>query len=431
MKRHSCYHQKIALIAVLILLLSPAIIFAENGNKNSSQKRTSQSKRKLALHSFIFEEAPLGVIIRAIADYEHLNVVYEDSIAKLIESKKINFNVKDVTVPSALQMLLTAQRFGFAQVDKRTIVIFPEALANRQRYEDVKIRAFYLKYAQLEDARNAITQAIGSSKIIPLKQINALIIRDTEETFKLIESVISRIDKPQPEFVMDVNIYSVSDQIAFPLANQSGAISSNDLAQLQSRSGWKLLGSTKLHAFENESTAVNMGRRVPIQTISKKTSTNTNAGVDQNTQNSDNPATSTEGPIQFQYVDIGLNMEIVPIELVDDNIKMKMSIEISGATKSLPNPEFSQYRLKQFISFKRDEIKIVANTFSLDENGSVAVNQKGNVVVTITPHVVHPPEITAADNASFGPNGTANVYDASITLEEMILRADQDDESSK
>src|SRR4051812_33384615 len=112
MKSHVWFYKKIALMLVLGMLFSPAITFAERASKHSQQKRNSQPKRKFTLHNFDFEEAPLATIIRTIADLERINVIFEDAIAKLVETKKVIFVAKDVSAPRALEMLLDAQRFS-------------------------------------------------------------------------------------------------------------------------------------------------------------------------------------------------------------------------------------------------------------------------------------------------------------------------------
>lgn len=100
-------------------------------NKYEQVAQSARLAQKVfKLHNYSFTEAPLAVVINAIASEEKLNVIYEDVIAKLVETKKVNFSVKGVSSPRALTMLLASQRLLYLQVDDRTIMIRAEALAN-------------------------------------------------------------------------------------------------------------------------------------------------------------------------------------------------------------------------------------------------------------------------------------------------------------
>ncbi|KAF0243061.1 MAG: proteinral secretion pathway protein D [bacterium] len=445
MKISLCFHKKVAFLLMLVFLFSPSITFAEKPTKHPQQKRTSQPKSKFPLHNFTFDsETTLATIIHTIAEFERINVIVEDNIAKLVENKKVTFVAKDISAPQALEMLLSANRLSYAPIGKKTIMIFVDALANKQRYEQLMVRVFYLKNANLDDAAKAIQQTLGSKQLVTLKQLNALMVRDTEETLKLIEALLTRIDKSHAEFVMDVNLYEVNDQTALQLGNQLGGLSANDFSLLQNKASSKLIGSTKLHAFENEAASLNIGNRVPMITKTIRTATHNppTPGTEkskqpeqqsgQNNDNVGNQTSSLDGE-QIQYVNFGLNMELSP-KLSQDYVQMKVTIELSGATKALPNVEFNQHRVKETISIKKDETKIVANTFPLVGNFVASSAQKSNnanLIITITPHVIRAPELTPLDRTAFGPNGTSIVFDASVSLEKMIIRAEQDEEQPK
>src|SRR5262249_1953389 len=118
------------------------------------------------------------------------------------------------------EIFFNANKLGFAQVDHRTIMVFQDAPQNKQRYEDLMVRTFYVKNADINDLRNVIQTAVGSKQIIPLKQLNALVVRDTPENLKMIESLLGTVDKAQSEVVLDVNLYEVSNDAMLQIGNQ-------------------------------------------------------------------------------------------------------------------------------------------------------------------------------------------------------------------
>lgn len=444
MKISLCFHKKIAFLFILGLLFFPSLTSAQQPSKNPQQKSSSSQKRKFILHDFNFGiEASLESQIRSVAALEQINVIFEDTIAKLVETKKTTFMAKNISAPEALELILSSNRLSYATVGKKTIIVFTDALANRQRFNEMMLRVFYLKSANVDDVSKAIQQALGAKQLVPLKQLNAILVRDIEENFKVIEDLLTRLDKSKPEFVMDVNLYEVSDQVAAQLGNQLGVLSSNDFSLLQNKASSKLIGSTKLHAFENESSSLNIGSRVPLSIKTKKTPSATtnsqpkqaNKVSEKNNEDAANQLTALEeeGGLEItQYTNIGLNIELSP-SLSEDYVNLKLNLEMSGATNTLiKNPDFNQYKIKELVSIKKDETRIVASVFPLDGNFFASPTQTSGgakIIITITPHVLRSPELTPLDKTSFGPNGTPVEFDARTSIEEMLIRAEQNAES--
>jgi type II secretory pathway component GspD/PulD (secretin) len=275
---------------------------------------------------------------------------------------------------------------------------------------------------------------------VPIKQLNAFVVRDSEENLKLIESLLSRLDKQQSKFVIDVNLYEVNAQLTTQIGDLSGTISSKDLSLLQNNTSSRLIGSTKLHAFENQPVAFTMGKRVPISLTKTKKVSNTpstssvehSKQSEQTSEQNDNTKSSSAYEEQLQYVDIGLNMELSPV-IYEDSVQMNTNIELTGATNATPNVELNHHRVREMISIKNDQTKLVTNTFPISSNFFVSTqnNSPANLVITITPHIISSPEITPLDKTPIGSNGTATHFDTSISLEEMVIRADQDEAHSK
>ncbi len=131
---YSQMDRRAIIITPKISFYNPTISLEEIIRKANKYDEVA-SKARLAqkvfkLYDYDFKEASLSTIIQTIATHERLNVIYEDTIAKLIETKKVNFTVKGVSAPNALSMLLESQRFVYVQVGERTIMLRVSALAN-------------------------------------------------------------------------------------------------------------------------------------------------------------------------------------------------------------------------------------------------------------------------------------------------------------
>ncbi|MCS6884984.1 MAG: hypothetical protein RMM17_00875 [Acidobacteriota bacterium] len=448
-------------------------------------RKEALPNRKLPTYKFNYSsDTTLESIIRSIAKLARLNVVFEDSVARTVETKKVRFEVENITAPQALDILFDSQRLDYSIVAPRTIMVYPEAIANKQRYEQLYVRTFYIKNADINDARNVLQTAVGSKQIVPLKQLNALVVRDTLENLKIAEMILDGIDKTQSEIVLDINLYEVSNTVLTQLGNQlavpaegakgvnlsnvggigqgglrSGAagglfggpvglalaLPSSALSLLQSKSNSRLIASSQVRAFENETAQINIGQRVPIQTATLPTGVVVNPSPGQpNPQ--PNPGFGGFGVAQFQYQDVGLNVDVQP-QVFNDYVQMKVTIELSGiqAGPSSFNPIFTQRKIKGTTRIKEGETGIIANVMRLDKRntrvglpilsfvpllGRVFSTPKEeddaiNIVITVTPHILRSPIQTDLDKISVGPNGTANFYGAALSLEEYVIREDE------
>lgn len=450
-------------------------------------KKESLPDRKLSTYKFNYtSDTSLESIIRSIAKLAKLNVVFEDSIARTVETKKVKFELENVTAPRAMEILFDSQRLDYSIVGPRTIMVYQEAIANKQRYEQLLVRTFYIKNADINDARNVLQTAVGSKQIVPLKQLNALVVRDTEENLKIAEMILDGIDKTQSEIVLDINLYEVSNtaltqignQIAVPsegstsqgvnLGNIGGlgqrglragaaggifggpvglalALPSSALTLLQNKSNSKLIASSQVRAFENETAQINIGQRVPIQTATLPTGVGV---INPNQPGQPNQPQNFGGfgVAQFQYQDVGLNVDVQP-QVFNDYVQMKVTIELSGiqAGPSSFNPIFTQRKIKGTTRIKEGDTGIIANVMRLDKRNTRAgvpflsfvpilgralstpkeEDDAINIIITVTPHILRSPIQTDLDKISIGPNGTANSYGATLSLEEYVIRADE------
>ncbi len=387
-------------------------------NDTSNAKNIALSISNFRPQNFSFREAPASVVINTIAKQSKLNVVYDDQIVRLIESKKVNFELEGVTAPKALEVFLATQRYAFAPITRRTIVIFQDVALNRQKYEDLLIRTFYIKNAVAKDIAQPLQQALtvpGTGKpiqIIPIDKLNALVVRETKENLALIETMLERLDKAQSEVVMDVNLYEVTDNALVQIGNQLltstadrnvglnnlGGVGQNSLRRispggifdstlgialsvpgstislLQTKSIGKLVASTQIRAFEGEAASVNIGSRVPIRSATIPTGTVVATGQGQGqgqNQNQFNFPGSIGGVEQITYENVGLNINISKPTVLYDYVQMMFEIESSSvvpASDPRSNPTFTQRKVKGTTRIKEGETSIVTSVMRLDRS---------------------------------------------------------------
>jgi general secretion pathway protein D len=235
----------------------------------------------------------LTFLIKELAKDLDLNVLFDTG--SRLDSRRITIDLKNVTAAKALDYIFLQEYLFFQKVGPRTILV---ADGNqRQKFQQLVLRTFYLANANPKDVAKVIQTAIpaqpGRTPPIPLidEATNSLTLRDTSENIKIIGNLIKALDKDRAEVVMDVAIYEVSKNDLLQIGNQignsgslvnlggttSGVVTASDrnlfrdaagavlpqafgvglivpavnLVALQRKSNAKILASTQIHAFNN------------------------------------------------------------------------------------------------------------------------------------------------------------------------------------
>ncbi|HXG92168.1 MAG TPA: secretin N-terminal domain-containing protein [Blastocatellia bacterium] len=387
----------------------------------------------------VYRDTPLNTVIEQLAQQMKLNVIFDQQAQALVKSPaaRVNVELRDVTYPRALEMLLKTNNLMYAQLDSRTIVIASDNPASRQRYEPFALRTFYVKNADLTEVRGAIQAAMPSAKqLTVVKQLNALVARDTPANLELIEQLIDSLDKQKAEVLIDINIYEVSRNDLLQIGNQflsaeQGAKDPFGLTSLggigqqgvilgkgprtltgpfgfalgmplsaisffQDKGKAKLLASTQVHVLDGNDQSIRIGQRVPIQTAVIPTfntvvdtrgrannpvvPNDPNSGLNQ--LNSFNPFGNVSGFPSFQYENVGLNIDMKPA-VFEDEVELKMKIESSSLDRSTGNftPSFNQRTMSSMARVKDGQTTLVAGVTQTEESKRV----KGIPIVGLIP----------------------------------------------
>jgi general secretion pathway protein D len=414
--------------------------------------------RKFAKTDVIYRDTPLLSAIEQLAQTMKLNVIFDQQVTNQMKMAKLTVELRDVTYPRALEMLLKTNNLMYAQLDARTIVVASDNPQSRTRFEPYSVRTFYVKNADLTDVRQAVQQTLQTKSITPVKQLNALIIRETPANLELIEAMINSLDKAKAEVLIDINIYEVSRNNLYQIGNQifsgsekdpfglgflgginqqgnvlgkgartlTGAfgfalgLPSTSISLLQDKGKAKLLASTQVHVLDDQDQSIRIGQRVPIQTASIPTFTNVDNstrnrganqnGVDLNNQFAGLNGAFSQGIPQIQYENVGLNIDMKP-NVFEDEVQMKMKIESSSLDRSTGNftPSFNQRTLSSMARVKDGQTAMIAGVSQNEQSKQV----KGLPIIGLIPIL---------GRFFSTPNTTDRQSDVIITVTPHILR---------
>ncbi len=302
--------------------------------------------------SIEFKDAPLKQIFEVLSRTSGLNFVFDRDVRT---DQRSTVFLRDTTVESAVNLVLMTNQLEQRTLDKNTILIYPPQKS--RDYQALTVKTFFIANADVKQAANTIRTILKTRDIVVDEKQNLIIMRDTPEAVRLAEKLMAVQDAPEPEVMLEIEILevkrsslldlgvnwpsqisltplsrSVADAAAGGTTN-SGTLTVDDLRHLsrgtlgvndmtttinahRENSNANILANPRIRVRNREKARILVGDRVP-----SITSTATSTGFVSES---------------VQYIDVGLKLEVEPTIYVDDEIAIKIQLEVSNIVKTLP-----------------------------------------------------------------------------------------------
>lgn len=376
-----------------------------------------------------------------------INVVFDPEYT----SRPISVDLVSVTLNQALEIIGYQSKTFWRALTPNTVLISVDSVAKRKDGEQNILMTYYLtnlaQTADLQDVIGTLRTTLDLSKLTAIPSLNAIIVRGTPDQVAIAGKLIDDMDKARPEVVVEVAVMQVtrdrlrtlgttlptSATISMAAGGTAGAATLTSLQSLNSSnftvtlpqatvtalfsdSKSKLLQNPQIRATDGQKATMKIGERIPIAT-----------GVSSSTLTS-----SALTQTQFQYIDVGVNIDITPHVHANNDITLKISLDISAVDNQVSlggvtQPVIGQRKIEHEIRLKEGEVNVLAgmleDTDSDSSSGYPLLSQipilrylfssrntnkrQSEVVFVITPHLVRAPEYS---NASSKPMdiGTGN-----------------------
>lgn len=422
------------------------------------------------------------VVFETIAKLAGLSVIFDPDF----HAQRISVQLPTVSVEQALQAVALASKSFWQPLTPTVIFVAPDNPQNRREYEDEIVKTFYLGNTltpqDLTEIVTGLRSMLNIQKIVQMNSENAIVMRATPDEVAAASKIIDSIDRARPEVLIHVQVLTANRDRLRDLGilpGQSVAVQFTPRTALQPSSGsssssggsgsgtggsstssvaqvtlnnlhslgtadWSatLPGATaqailtdnqthiiqdpEIRITDGERAKLTIGERIPVATGSFQ------AGIGVGVAATGvSPLVNT----QFTYDDVGVILDVQPRVHPDNEISMKLSVDISSLAGSsniggINQPIIAQNKIDEGeIRLKEGEASIlgglITRTETVNVNGIPGLaqiplmkylfsensnqSQDQEVLILLTPHVVRFSPITAQDLRSLDTGSDMNV----------------------
>jgi general secretion pathway protein D len=414
------------------------------------------------------------VIYETIGKLAGINVLFDPDYT----SRRVRIELNGVTLEDALEVVAFETKTFWRPVTPNTIFVAQDNPAKRKELEQNVIKTFYLSNlsqpTELQDVVNAMRTILEVSRIQQLPSQGAIVVRSTPDQMALAQKLIDDLDKAKPEVVVEVAVMQVSRDKMRNLginpptsatvalqsninttttaANNAGTqggtvtqsngtpntINLNALANLDARnfqvtippatatallsdSTTKIIQNPQVRALDGQKATLKIGDRVPVATGSFQPGIG-GVGI--------NPLVNT----QFQYLDVGVNIDITPRVHAGREVTLKMALDISAVTShvnigGIDQPVIGQRKIEHEIRLKDGEVNLLGGILEDQQTKALSgipglaqvpilrylfsqtntEHRENEIVFALIPHIIRGPE--AQRGIDMLDVGTANALE--------------------
>jgi general secretion pathway protein D len=396
-------------------------------------------------------------VFEALAKLAELNVAFTSTFRAI---PQFSVDLSNVTREEALNIVALQTHTFWRAITPNTILVAQDTPTDRRDYDVEELRTIYLSNPLAAGDRTALTttlkQVLNLQKVFDNADSNAIVISGSPEKIAAAEQLVHELDRSKAEIVMEVAVVEADRDRARDLGlypatisasgtvtpglqgglvfappsvtTSSGTTTSSGISPttlgigdyalvVPSVAANAVLNDTRTHILENpqvrstdgQVAKLKIGERIPYATgsflPSVTATTTTTAGV------------GLLASTQFQFQDVGVQLELTPHLLASGEVAIHAVIDISslGASISIAGvsePTFGERKIEHDIRLKEGETSVLGGLIQTTLTNTVngvpflgdipllrylfstqhAERQEEEVLVMLTPRVVRLPE---------------------------------------
>lgn len=348
--------------------------------QGASRDVLAQSK----LVSLDFRDATLRMVLDLISRHSSVNYVVDRDVRQEL---RVTLLLKDALVDDALNLLLATNQLTKKVVDARTIVVYPNTREKAREYEEQVVKVFYLSSGDAKGAAAFLKSMLKVTDPFVEERTNMLAVRDSIENIRLAERLIGLYDAVEPEVLLELEVLEINTNrlselgVKFPSSLSLTPLAPAGATQLtlqnidgigrdrialglggatvnlrRETGDFSTLANPRIRVKNKEKAKVLVGDKIPvISTVTGQTGFVSDS---------------------ISYLDVGLKLEVEPAVYADDDVGIKVSLEVSSLGNSVRTAagalayQIGTRNASTWLRLRDGETQLLAGLISKDERTS-------------------------------------------------------------
>ena len=407
---------------------------------------------------------PVKVLYETIGKLAGVNVMFDPTFQP---ARNANIDINDSTLQEAFDYVALITKTYWKPVTANAIFVTEESVTKRRDYEDQVLKVFYLRnmttVQEFQEIVTAVRSATDIRRMFADSSQYAVIARGSPDQIALAAKLFHDLDRQKAEVLVDIIVMEVNSSrtrtLASGLATSSGAgglqlpvsftprssisttpstssgssstASTISLSQI-GKTGFSdfsislpgalleaimadnkthILQSPQVRASDGQKVVLKIGDKVPYATGSYQASAVATASL--------SPLVST----QFNFADVGVNIELTPHVHSDGEVSMHVSVEISSVSRyvdigGVSQPVISQRKDDADVRMRSGEINLLGGLTQVQSTksfsgipGLVSIpilgklagsntatdKEHGELMIALIPHVLRTSDLTESE----------------------------------
>lgn len=445
--------------ARLVLSENPRHVRAGGLLKRWMRQQTDATGKELGVYpklkaiyrkpvSLSFTGASVRQVFESLKLASGLNYVFDKDVQ---QDNRVTLAFTNKPVEDVLRLVLATNQLESRVLDSDTLLIYPNTPNKAADYREMVVRSFYLTNADVNKTAALIRSMAKVKEVHIDERLNLLVIRDSSEVVRLAEKLIATADMAEPEVMLELEVMEVNVNrliqagIQWPTSVSASVRGSSGVpgqltldefhdrskslvrlnfgdpiasVQLRSQKGdSNVLANPRVRVRNRQQAKIMIGDKVPVITVTNTANVGTSESV--------------------SYLDVGLKLNIEPNITLDDEVGMKVDLEVSNIVDTITRATGTQtYRLgsrntSTVLRVRDGETSVLAGLIQKEDRrsntGVPGLNElpfvsklfgagqdsdsKTEIVLLITPRILRNIELPGVGLQEFGA-GTENAVGA-------------------
>lgn len=288
-----------------------------------------------------FRDANVRMVFESLARTTGINFILDKDVRPDLRA---TVYLKNASIEDAIDLILKTSQLHRSVLNENTVLVYPNTPEKLKEYQDLIVKGFYLRNADVKVVLNSLKTLLKAKDLVVDEKLNLIVIRDTPEAVRLAEKLVALHDLSDPEVMLELEVMEVQRSrltnlgIQWPTQFTLTPLAPVTVDSLRDLNGSRIgvampatvvnlrrelgdvnvMANPRIRARNREKAKVMIGDRLPVFT-----STTTATGIVSDS---------------VQYLDVGLKLDVEPDIHLQDEVVIKVALEVSSLVKEIRSP---------------------------------------------------------------------------------------------